>query len=438
MASGQRHGATLTAQPTVVPQIVAPQTVAPQTVDTVRALCHDLRQPLAAILLLAGSDGGDVRHRFDGIVDQAQWLADMVEGVISDAADDQRTDVDVVDLVAHCVLRARLTAKCHLGRTGTGEAVAVAAPVALSRAVSCVLDNAVRAAGPDGHVAVEVTSADNEVTIRVIDDGPGLGRVQSNNSLGLTIARALVCACGGAFDLQPGAGGGAVARIVLPSRGLPNNGVMRLLVCDHHRLLLDALSMALTDNGHVVVATALDPDEAVAAAREHQPDACLLDLSFPGLNAIARIHEVSPRTKVIMLSGSISSGLVAEAIAEGAQGFVSKGKPVALIIEALEMARRGQLAVEPRLLQEVLRPQVLLDDPLGMLKLLTQREWEVMRFIIDGLSTDQMADRLDVQKSTVRAHVQHLLTKLGVHPRLQAAALVAGHESGQAWPALRS
>lgn len=429
MASGQRHGATLTVQPTS----------APQTIDTVRALCHDLRQPLAAILLLAASEGGNVRHRFDGIVDQAQWLAEMVDGVISDAADDQRTDVDVVDLVAHCVLRARLTAKCHLDRTGTSQAFAVAAPVALSRAVSCVLDNAVRAAGPAGHVTVEVTSSDNEVTIRIIDDGPGLGQVRSNNSLGLVITRALVCACGGAFDLQPGAGGGVVARIVLPSRALPNTGVMRILVCDDHRLLLDALSMALTDNGHVVVATALDPDEAVAAAREHQPDACLLDLSFPGadgLSAIARIHEVSPKTKVVMLSGSISRGLVAEAIAQGAHGFVSKGKPVAVIIEALEMARRGQLAVEPNLLREVLKPEVPQDDPLAMLKLLTEREWEVMRFIIDGLSTDQMAERLNIRKSTVRAHVQNLLTKLGVHTRLQAAALVSGHESDLMRPVL--
>jgi len=82
---------------------------------------------------------------------------------------------------------------------------------------------------------------------------------------------------------------------------------MRLLVCDDHRLLLDALSMALTDKGHTVVATALDPDEAVEAARTHKPDVCLLDVNFPhanGLSAIGRIHEVSPDTKVVMLSGS--------------------------------------------------------------------------------------------------------------------------------------
>jgi len=109
---------------------------------------------------------------------------------------------------------------------------------------------------------------------------------------------------------------------------------MRLLVCDDHRLLLDALSMALTDKGHTVVATALDPDEAVEAARTHKPDVCLLDVNFPhanGLSAIGRIHEVSPDTKVVMLSGSVNRNLVADAIAEGAHGFVGKEKPVGVI-----------------------------------------------------------------------------------------------------------
>jgi two-component system nitrate/nitrite response regulator NarL len=125
---------------------------------------------------------------------------------------------------------------------------------------------------------------------------------------------------------------------------------MRLLVCDDHKPLLDALSMALTDTGHTVVATALDPDEAVAAALEHQPDACLLDMNFPrasGLSAISRIRAASADTKVVMLSGSISRDLVADALAEGAQGFVGKEKPLGVIVEALERAHQGHLAVDP-------------------------------------------------------------------------------------------
>jgi two-component system, NarL family, nitrate/nitrite response regulator NarL len=208
---------------------------------------------------------------------------------------------------------------------------------------------------------------------------------------------------------------------------------MRLLICDDHRMLVDALNMALTNNGHTVVATALDPDEAVKAAREHQPDICLLDVNFPGgngISAIRRIREVSPGTKVVILSGSVGRGLVAEAIAQGAQGFVGKEKPIGAIIEALELAQQGHLAVDPLVLQDALRPRAQDDDPLWVLKFVTEREWEVLRCIMDGLSTEQMAE----QRSTARTHVQNLLTKLGVHSRLQAAALMTAHASDDTWP----
>lgn len=308
---------------------------------------------LAAILLLAGSEDGDVQHRMDRILDEAQWLSDMVEDVIEGAADDRPVDVDVVSLARRCARRAQPTASCPVEFLGADRAMAVAAPVALSRAVSCLMDNAVRAAGPSGQVTVEVTGGDGQITIRVIDDGPGLGKVQTNNSLGLTITRALVSACGGAFELKPGIAGGVVAQIVLPAASKRASRVMRLLVCDDHKALLEALSIALQDNGHTVVATASDPDEAVKAARKHQPDACLLDVNFPrasGLNAVGRIHAVSPHTKVVMLSGAISNSLVADAIAAGAQGFVGKEKPIDAIIEALEMADQGQVAVDVQLL----------------------------------------------------------------------------------------
>ena len=165
---------------------------------------------------------------------------------------------------------------------------------------------------------------------------------------------------------------------------------------------------------------------------------CLLDVNFPrgnGLSAIRRIHEVSVDTKVVILSGSLSRGVVADAIAQGAPGFVGKEKPIGAIIEALELARQGHLAVDPLALQDALRPRAQDDDPLWVLKFVTEREWEVLRCIMDGLSTqEEMADQLGVHRSTARTHVQNLLTKLGVHSRLQAAALMTAHASEETWP----
>ncbi len=212
---------------------------------------------------------------------------------------------------------------------------------------------------------------------------------------------------------------------------------MRLVVCDDHRLLLEALGLALGERGHDVVALVSNPDGAVEAAAEHRPDVVLLDVNFPdgsSLMAIRRIRDASPESKVVMLSAESDHAVVGRAIAEGASGYVGKEKPIAEIVDMLSQAANGHVAVDPTLLQQALRPQKPSDDPLWALQFLTDREWEVMRCIMEGQTTEQMAETLGVQRSTARTHVQNLLTKLGVHSRLQAAALMAAHASEETWP----
>ena len=186
-------------------------------VDTIRALCHDLRQPLAAIRLLAATDGGDVRRRLDGILEQAQWLAEMVDEVLVGAKADVADYVDVAHLAEMCAHRARPTALGEISTLHEGVTVVLAQPVALSRAIGCLIDNAVRAAGDGGHVEVRVHRVGACVSVEVTDDGPGLGHVASRTSLGLTITRALIASCGGRFELTSGEAGGAVAQISLPA-----------------------------------------------------------------------------------------------------------------------------------------------------------------------------------------------------------------------------
>jgi signal transduction histidine kinase len=200
------------------------QDVAPKSVDTVRALCHDLRQPLAAIRMLAAANSGDVRHRLDGILDQAEWMSQLVEGVIGGAANDPPEMVDVVALTSSCVRRAQQATDTEVECAAAADpAVAYVPPVALTRAISCLLDNMLRAAGPGGHVIAEVTAIADEITIRIIDDGViGLGLMPDHNSLGLTITRALVCACGGGFELTDTVSGGVVAQIALPRVVVPD------------------------------------------------------------------------------------------------------------------------------------------------------------------------------------------------------------------------
>jgi signal transduction histidine kinase len=194
--------------------------VAEKDVDTVRALLHDLRQPLAAIMLLAQSEGGDVRRKFDVIAGQAKWLAELVETSLSEAATDEVGITDVADVAREGVERARATAECEITLDVREVPGAWARPVALSRALACVLDNAVRAAGDGGHVTVDVHADLDGVHLSVLDDGPGLGKIASRTSLGLTTTRAMVAACNGTFQLRGIPGGGAAADICLTSGGL--------------------------------------------------------------------------------------------------------------------------------------------------------------------------------------------------------------------------
>ena len=213
---------------------------------------------------------------------------------------------------------------------------------------------------------------------------------------------------------------------------------MRLVICDDHLLLVEAMAIALAGLGHDVVARGTTPEEAVGLTREHRPDICLLDVNFPGgssLEVIARTREAGPGTKVVMMSAWTDHETVTRAVQEGASGFVSKQQPMAEIAHALERAHRGEVVVDPALLRPGARTEPERNDPLWQLRFLTDREWETMRCIMDGLTTAEMAVELGVRGSTARTHVQNLLTKLGVHSRLQAAALMTAHASAESWPA---
>lgn len=192
-----------------------PRPVAGGEIDTVRALLHDLRQPLAAILLLSGTEGGDNGRKMDLIEGQARWMAELVEAVLVDASEDDVQSIDLTTLVHRTVDRAQVTASCPIKIDVVGAPQAWARPVALGRALACVLDNAVRAAGGEGHVTVTVHTDGAGVHVTVRDDGPGLGRIASVTSLGLTTTRAMVAACKGSFRLYTADEGGVIADICL-------------------------------------------------------------------------------------------------------------------------------------------------------------------------------------------------------------------------------
>jgi len=204
---------------------------------------------------------------------------------------------------------------------------------------------------------------------------------------------------------------------------------MRLVLCDDHRLLLEALVDALTSRGHTVEAFATDPLEAVEQISNLKPDACIFDLGFPdgsGLDAIREIVRVAPDTKVLILSGMLDPSAVREAFDLGVLGFVQKDSSIECIFEALDRLAEDQVAISAQVMRAAMaatRRTTLAKPGRDIATPLTPREREVLILIVAGNDTSEIARSLQVSASTARSHVQNLLIKLGVHSRLQAAAL---------------
>jgi two-component system, NarL family, nitrate/nitrite response regulator NarL len=201
-------------------------------------------------------------------------------------------------------------------------------------------------------------------------------------------------------------------------------GPMRLVLCDDNKILCDALGVALDRRGHLVVATANTTVLGIAAVAAHRPGACLLDLRFPdppdGLEAARVIRQRYPRTAVLILSGFIDQAVRTEAVRIGVAGFLRKDQNVDHVADALNVIAAGGEIFDSVLTARG-RPADRLPDCHAYL--LTPREREVLDRMVAGQSTAQMSHEMKIEVSTLRTYVKNVLTKLGVHSRLQAVAV---------------
>jgi two-component system, NarL family, nitrate/nitrite response regulator NarL len=203
---------------------------------------------------------------------------------------------------------------------------------------------------------------------------------------------------------------------------------MRLVICDSHRLLLEALSTALSARGWTVEATATVPRDAVEAVRLHEPDILVTDLDFPsgtGLDAVRVVAEEHPSTKIVILTGLDSPDLVREALEIGVSGYTRKDRSIRTIGDVLARVGDGDVAVDAALLRRLaVRSKATEPSPHPLVDSLTPRERRVLELLVDGQNTAEIVARLHISDSTARTHVQSILSKLGVHSRLQAVALL--------------
>ena len=202
---------------------------------------------------------------------------------------------------------------------------------------------------------------------------------------------------------------------------------MRIVLCDDHRLLLEALSKALGSQGFTVEAATSRPADAVAAVKLFDPDLLLIDLGFPegdGLTAAREVVRSHPRTRVVVLTGSDDLAPLREAMRIGVAGYVRKDQRLSGIVQALRQAADGESSIDKTLLRRLGSTAAGPTKQPQALDRLTQQERVVLGCLADGLQTSEIVTRLGIRNSTVRSHIQAILSKLGVHSRLQAVALL--------------
>jgi DNA-binding NarL/FixJ family response regulator len=199
---------------------------------------------------------------------------------------------------------------------------------------------------------------------------------------------------------------------------------IKLLIADDHEVVRSGLKSLLNGTDIKIVAEAATGDQAIKLSLKHEPDVVLMDIQMPegdGLNALGRIKLDRPNMPILILSTYDNPTYVARAVALGASGFLLKGISRDKLIEAIQLAATGQSAWTRDELRRVTgalaTPRLAADVEVP----LTQRESEVLRQLAYGLTNKEIALALHISYETVKEHVQHILRKIGVTDRTQAA-----------------
>ena len=204
--------------------------------------------------------------------------------------------------------------------------------------------------------------------------------------------------------------------------------MIRVLIVDDHAVVREGLRNFLAlQEGLEIVGEAGDGNEAIEQAQRLDPDVILMDLVMPGLDGIGAMRQLrvrSPASRVIVLTSFLEDERVLPAIQAGAAGYLLKNVAPAELARAIRAAYAGEAIIDPtaaaRLVHAIAddaRPRV--EEP----ERLTRRERDVLELIARGRSNKRIALELGISEKTVKTHVGHLLAKLGVSDRTQAALL---------------
>ena len=205
---------------------------------------------------------------------------------------------------------------------------------------------------------------------------------------------------------------------------------MRVVIADDHPPTRAGVRAALEEAGTIVCGEAGSAQDAIELAIEHEPDVCLLDINMPG-NGIAAAADISrrvPGVAVVMLTVSRNDDDLFDALKAGASGYLLKDTDPERLPLALEGVLNGEAPLPRNLVAKLVeefrgrgRRMLALKNTHASL---TNREWEVLEMMREGLSTSEIAHRMFISEVTVRTHVSSILKKLRVTSRADALRLL--------------
>jgi DNA-binding NarL/FixJ family response regulator len=200
---------------------------------------------------------------------------------------------------------------------------------------------------------------------------------------------------------------------------------IRVLLVDDHGIVREGVRAMLSLNQEIeVVGEAADGREAIKQARSCAPNVVVMDIAMPGmdgLQATKRLARDFPEIRVLVLSQHDNERYILPVLQAGASGYVLKRSVGAELLEAIRTVHKGDCWLPPRVAQTVLSycrqgPSALPDDGEG---LLTEREQEVLKLVVEGYTSREIAEFLFLSKRTVMCHRANIASKLGIHNRLE-------------------
>ena len=209
---------------------------------------------------------------------------------------------------------------------------------------------------------------------------------------------------------------------------------MKVLITDDHAIVREGLKAILSVQPDVeVVGEAVDGEESIRKAKELQPDIILMDITMPGMNgleATRQIRKQNPEMKIVVLTMHEEDDYFYRILEAGASGYFIKGGSFTELLSALKAVMHGDVFIYPTMAKKLLSNYlegVKSGQDVEGYRALTEREREILRFVADGRTNQEIADELFISPTTVQTHRAHMMAKLGLHNRTELIKYAIRH-----------